>query len=244
MISFIISAKNEEDYIADCLQSIMTQAADEIFEIIVVDNNSSDKTSQIAKQVCPQVIIATETKPGTNAARQAGFLKAKGEWLVFLDADVRLPDKDWLNRLNKKFVISGIAAISSHYRYYGVPISQNILQTAGTFIFVYPWIFIINNLFHIGAHMIGGMMAIKKQALLEAGGFDAQSEFFGDEALISRRLYKFGKIIVSPNVWVYTSGRRFENEGLLKSVFKYLLNYFWVLFKGRPYQRKGYKEIR
>lgn len=244
MISFIIPAKNEENYIGDCLRSITLQETEKPFEVIVVDNNSSDKTSFIAKQACPQAIIIKEEEPGTSAARQRGAINAKGEWLVFLDSDVRLPDKQWLDRLRKKLMVPDLVAVSSHYRYCGVSALQRVLQTFGTFVFVYPWIFVINNLLRIGAHMIGGMMAIKKQKLLAAGGFGTQSQFFGDEALISRKLYPLGKIVVSPKVWVYTSGRRFKNDGLIKSVFKYVLNYFWVLFRGKPYHSQGYKEIR
>ncbi len=245
MISFIISAKNEEGYISDCLKSITLQKSEEPSEIIVVDNNSSDKTAQIAKQVCPQAVIIKEEKPGTSAARQRGSLEAKGEWLIFLDADVRLPDKNWLTRtLFKVRSSKGVSAVSSHYRYYDVSFFQKALQAIGTFGFIYPWLFFTNSLFHITANMIGGMMAIKKNALLQAGGFDAKAEFFGDEALIVRRLYKFGRIIVSPSLWVYASGRRWQNQGIIKTVFKYLLNYFWVVFRGKPYHRKGYKEAR
>lgn len=237
MISFIIPAKNEEDYIGSCLTSILRQEIDERYEIIVVDNGSVDSTVAKAKQYFPQAIIASEVKPGTSAARQKGFLESRGEILIFLDADARLPDKNWLKRVLQKISQPNLVALSSHYRYYGVPGHQKLLQTLGTFLFVYPWIFLTNILFRHSCHMIGGMMAIKKQALSQAGGFGRETEFFGDETLIAKRLYALGKIVVSPKFWVHTSGRRYKSHGMVRTVYRYVLNYFWALFTGQPYHR-------
>lgn len=245
MISFIISAKNEEHYIGSCLTSILKQATVEAYEIIVVDNGSADRTAEVARQNCPQVRIIQEAEPGTNAARQRGSLESRGEWLIFLDADVRLPDKDWLSRaLAKIHASKNIVAISTHYRYYDLPFFKKALQTIGTFGFIYPWLFVVNNLLRITATMIGGMMIIKKDALIQAGGFSSSGQFYGDEVSIAIKLYKLGRIKVSPSLWVWTSGRRFNRQGMAGAVFKYVLNYFWVLFTGKPHDRSGYREFR
>lgn len=222
----------------------MAQEALEPFEIIVVDNNSSDKTVEIVRQICPEAIILKEEKAGTSAARQRGFKEAKGDILIFLDADVKLPDNKWLAKILKTINQPLVVAASSHYRYYGIIWHLKILQTIGTFVFVYPWIFLTNNLLKHSCHMIGGLMAIKKQALIQAGGFGGETEFFGDETLIAKRLYRLGKIIVSPKLWVWTSGRRFKKQGLIRTVFGYVFNYFWALFMDRPYRRGDYQEFR
>ncbi|MBI3231548.1 MAG: glycosyltransferase family 2 protein [Candidatus Doudnabacteria bacterium] len=244
MISFIIPAKNEEGYIGGCLHSIMTQDLPEGFEIVVVDNNSADHTRETVLAVCPKAIIFKEERCGTSAARQRGFLEAKGELLIFLDADVRLPDNLWLKRVVKKVSRPKAVALSSHYRYYGLPFYKSILQLVGNFIFVYPWIFFVSKLLRYSTHMIGGMMVIKKSALIKAGGFDISVEFFGDEALIAKKLYSVGHVHVSPKLWVWTSARRFKEQGMLKTVFSYVFNYFWVFFSGKPYHSSAYKQYR
>lgn len=245
MISFVIPAKNEEHYIADCLRSIMAQSDCEPFEIIVVDNNSTDRTLSVVKQVCPSAIIATETRAGASAARHRGFLEAKGEWLVFLDADVRLPDPLWLRRvLNKIAVTPRLVALSTHYHYFDLLWHQKCLQIFGQFVFLYPWLFIVNTLLRRNATLVGGIMVIKKTALIQIGGFNPERDFFVDEVIIASRLCRLGRIIVSPRFWVRTSGRRFRHQHIVKVALKHALDYFWVLFIGKPYNVRKYTEFR
>ena len=102
----------------------------------------------------------------------------------------------------------------------------------------------MNNIFHHSAHLVGGMTAVKKRALDQVGGLGQGTEFFGDEALLSQRLYPLGKIIVSPSLWVYTSARRYNKNGIIKTVFQYLINYFWVIITKKPLNKKGYNSVR
>jgi glycosyltransferase involved in cell wall biosynthesis len=245
MISFIIPARNEELYITDCLKSIYDQQAQENIEVIVVDNLSTDSTVKKVAEFFPLAKVVSETVKGTSAARQRGFLESRGEIVIFLDADVRLSDRLWLNKLIRKFnKCPGLVAVSSHYRYYGMSLWYKFWQIIGTFGFVYPWVLLTNNILGLSAHMIGGMMAVRRPSLEACGGFDINTEFFGDETLIARRLYKQGDIEVSPSLWVWTSGRRHSQEGMFKTVFGYLWNYFWVLLSNKPYNQKGYREVR
>ncbi|BCX15618.1 MAG: hypothetical protein KatS3mg097_510 [Candidatus Parcubacteria bacterium] len=84
-ISVIIPAYNEEKGIAKTIEKIPK----EVFEIIVVDNNSTDKTANIAKKLGARVI--KETKQGYGYALQKGFREAKGDVIVTLDADGQYP---------------------------------------------------------------------------------------------------------------------------------------------------------
>lgn len=83
-ISAVISAYNEEKKIADCLTSV--SFAD---EVIVVDNSSTDKTAQIAKEHKAKV-FARPNNPMLNVNKNFGFTKATGEWILSLDADERI----------------------------------------------------------------------------------------------------------------------------------------------------------
>lgn len=83
-LSVVISAFNEEDKIRDCLESI--KWAD---EIVFVDNSSTDKTAQIAKQYTSK-IFTRPNNPMLNVNKNFGFSKATGEWILSLDADERV----------------------------------------------------------------------------------------------------------------------------------------------------------
>lgn len=86
LVSIIITTKNEQDVIRGALDSIGKQTYRKI-EIIVVDNNSSDKTSHIAKIFTNKVF---NFGPERSAQRNFGAEKAQGSYFLFLDADMQL----------------------------------------------------------------------------------------------------------------------------------------------------------
>lgn len=98
-ISVVIPAFNEEKRIASCLKSLQSQTV-EPYEIIVVDNNSTDKTSEIAKSMGAKVII--ETHKGVSYARNKGFREAKGDIIARTDADTIVPS-NWIESINAHF---------------------------------------------------------------------------------------------------------------------------------------------
>ena len=101
MISTVILSKNEEKNIKDCLESIC-QLAD---EIILIDDNSADKTLEIAKKFGAKVITHSLNN---NFAQQRNFglEKTKGEWVLFLDADERVTPELRAEIFNFQFPIS------------------------------------------------------------------------------------------------------------------------------------------
>jgi glycosyltransferase involved in cell wall biosynthesis len=89
-LSIIIPAFNEERLIERCLQSISVSLAANVTpgftsEIIVVDNNSTDKTADLARHAGAQVVFEAINQIGR--ARNVGAAQAAGDWLLFLDAD-------------------------------------------------------------------------------------------------------------------------------------------------------------
>lgn len=96
-ISVIVPAHNEEQYIELSLQSLLNQTyGKENYEILVVDNNSSDATPTIVKSSANVRYLFKERGP-VGAVRNYGVKHAQGEYLAFLDADCLAP-KDWLSR--------------------------------------------------------------------------------------------------------------------------------------------------
>lgn len=88
-LALIIPAYNEEDYIGACLESIAAQAV-KPDEVIVVDNNSTDRTAQIARSY-PFVRVIKEVKQGRVFARDRGFRAARSDLIGRIDADTVLP---------------------------------------------------------------------------------------------------------------------------------------------------------
>jgi len=99
-ISVIIPTYNEEDVILDCLKSLMKQSYKD-FEVIVVDDGSTDKTVE----KLTGVIVLHQKHLGAGAGRNLGAKNAKGDILVFVDADMTF-DKNFLKMLVKP-IISG-----------------------------------------------------------------------------------------------------------------------------------------
>src|SRR3990172_11954649 len=92
LVSIIITTKNEENNIANCLKSIKAQSyPQEKIEIIVVDNASTDKTKEIALTYTDKVF---DKGPERSAQRNYGMIdKSSGHYVMYIDADMILsPD--------------------------------------------------------------------------------------------------------------------------------------------------------
>lgn len=88
MVSIIITTKNEEKNIINCLESIRKQNFDQDkIEIIVVDNNSTDNTKAIASEFTENIY---DFGPERSAQRNFGVRKSKGKYILYLDADMIL----------------------------------------------------------------------------------------------------------------------------------------------------------
>lgn len=92
-ISAVILTKNEEMMIADCIDSVSF-----CNEIVVIDSGSTDNTSEIAKNMGAVVYLTTE--PDFAKKRNYGLKKAKGPWVLYVDADERV-EKDLQAEINK-----------------------------------------------------------------------------------------------------------------------------------------------
>lgn len=113
-VSVIIPAYNEAKYLGKVLRSLSSQTVPPD-EIIVVDNNSTDKTATIAKSLGAKVI--TEKKQGITPARDRGFNSSKYEIIARCDADTLVP-KDWIEKIKDNFANPSLDALSGPVIYY------------------------------------------------------------------------------------------------------------------------------
>jgi len=96
MISVIVITYNSEKFIKFCLDSVFSQNYQD-FEVIVVDNGSSDGTPGLVKKYSKAVLIENRENFGACRARNQGIEASSGEWILTLDCDVVL-EKDFLSK--------------------------------------------------------------------------------------------------------------------------------------------------
>src|SRR5258706_15392459 len=107
-VSVVVPAYNEEKYIRACIESILNQE-EKADEIIVINNNSTDKTVDILKQY--PIKIVNETEQGMIQARNRGFNEAQYEIIARTDADTIVPP-DWIAKIKKNFENEKLVALS------------------------------------------------------------------------------------------------------------------------------------
>lgn len=101
LISVIIPVRNRQEHLRLCLESIFQQTLPpSLYEVIVVDDGSQDATAEVAESFQTETIRISNRGPG--AARNVGIEAAKGDILVFLDADI-LVAKDYLYQIQQSF---------------------------------------------------------------------------------------------------------------------------------------------
>ena len=235
-ISLIICAYNEEKYIGDCLDYAIKNSKGKLFEIIVIDNVSTDNTKAEALKR-PNVKVVREEKKGLVRARARGFAEANGDILAYLDADTRMPE-GWIDRLVDEFENNpNHVCVSGPYIYHDIPKHQQLLVKM-------YWHFIAMPMYWMVGYMaVGGNFAIKKETLVKMNGFDTNIEFYGEDTNIARRASKFGKVKFIPSHYMYTSGRRLTNQGLLTMFKEYGLNFLSEVLLHKPVTDE-YKDFR
>lgn len=92
-VSVIIPVYNSEEYIEDCIASITTQEIPYTYEVICVDDGSTDSSLSILKSIKnANLKIVTQKNAGAGAARNRGLDAASGEYVIFVDSDDKLVD--------------------------------------------------------------------------------------------------------------------------------------------------------
>lgn len=125
-VSVVIPVYNEEKYLGKCLESLRNQV-EKPSEIIIVDNNCSDKTVEIAKEF--DVKIIREKKQGITYARNTGFDAAKSEIIARTDAD-SIPPHDWIAKIKKAFEEDpDLGGLSGPASYFETPSTSKISKS-------------------------------------------------------------------------------------------------------------------
>lgn len=179
-VSIIVPAYNEEKVIGECLQAIMASCRDVTswegrFEVIVSNNNSSDNTAEIAENHGAKVVFEPENQ--IARARNTGAAAAKGEWLVFIDADTRA-NPQLFQKLAQTLELPRLAAGGGRFhmetRRPGVKIFL-LLFSIFSYLWTYPG---------------GGFLFCRKSVFNAVGGF-SQELFAAEEIFLFREIKKY-----------------------------------------------------
>lgn len=230
-VSIVVPAINEEKLLGLCLSSLKEQDYAGDYEIIVVDNASSDRTREVALSFGVRVV--SEPNIGTGWARQHGLLEAKGEIVAFTDADTMV-SRQWLSTLTQHLRHNPkIIAVTGPYAFFDAGAVVRTVSYVINFVFI-----ILDNAFRYvtgkGGTIWGSNFAGRRQALLEVGGFDTNIKHLGDDHELSLRLKEKGKVKLISTLFVLTSARRIKEQGLLCTYWNYITSYFSILFYHKP----------
>ncbi|MBI3954938.1 glycosyltransferase [Candidatus Gottesmanbacteria bacterium] len=224
-ISVVIPAYNEEKNISVCLDSLVKQSTTRKFEVIVVNNNSSDNTVKIANEYNDKLNlrIIQENQKGRGAARRAGFSVAKGSIILSTDTDASVP-ANWIEKIMSAFEEEKeVSAITGTCKFTECSFFTNAVLNL-----FQPFSMRVYNIFFGHYWLSGFNFALRRATYLEAGGFD--SEFYSQEDVdLSFKVNKIGRIKFISDLCVIESGRRFQ-KGLIRGVFPYIktfISYFW-----------------
>jgi glycosyltransferase involved in cell wall biosynthesis len=198
-----------------CLESLKKQTS-QPDEIIVVNNNSTDKTVEIAENYGIKVVKCK--KQGISSARNYGAEKAKGNIIAFLDAD-GVANKKWVEEIKKHFsktkncdALCGINIFDSKN-----PFRLFFYNLYNLVTFPLTW---INN--SIGKYFVtGNNMAIKKDLFIEAGKFP---NYIAEDIKLGKNLRKFHPLKIKSDIQmrVIYSSRRFEKNGFFKTLIPWI----------------------
>ena len=230
-ITVIIPARNEEQYIAGALGGLRSQDYPDVFEVIVVDNASTDRTAEEARRF--GVKVMEEKRAGVQFARERGRKEARGGIAAYLDADC-IPPPDWLRKGMSAFSNPQVVGVSGPYDYYdGKRIFRllSMLVERSVFRFIH---FLVHEVLHAGGVILGGNAFLRAGAMEKIGGFDTSIAFYGDDTDTARRLAKTGRLVFKRNLIVKSSVRRFQKQSYLKVNLRYFSNFLTVLLFKRP----------
>lgn len=223
-LSVVITAYNEEKNLPQCLTAVTHQSiSKEEYEIVVVDNNSTDKTADIAKGFGARVI--KEQKQGYVYALSKGMNEAKGEIVAVTDSDTIVP-KNWLETINKAFENSAVVAVTGIAQ---VETKNTIMNTLYEKLYE---LFLRFNFLIGKPHLTGFNFAVRKKAFQQVGGMDEKFAMSPDVDL-GLRMSKVGKVVFISKMRSLTSIRRWQ-EDPVKAFWTYFEGYLWAAWFRKP----------
>lgn len=241
MISIIIPTLNEEKIIGKTLAYLKDNLKETEYEVIISDGKSSDKTAVIARKCADRVVVYGGRDRQTIAhSRNLGAAQARGRYLVFIDADVVVPNPN-------KFFKKALEIFKESPKLVGLGVFIRVspeVETWGDKFFsgLVNYIYLVsNNLFGIGKAP-GEFQMVKLGAFRKTGGFNEQLVAAEDNEFFYR-LSRIGQTRIASNLTVFHGGRRAHAIGWPRLIWTWFLNAMSVTFFKRAVS-KEWEEVR
>lgn len=211
-VTAIAPARDEAETIARCVTSLLRQACDARFDIVVVDDQSSDGTGEIARRAAAEIglgdrltVLRAEEPPagwtGKIAAMRAGLAHVDGrpeapDYILFTDADIEHAP-DVLARLLGGAQAGGLSLVSLMARLSCASRAERWLTPAFVYFFamLYPFAW-VNDPRRGTAAAAGGCMLVKRGALVQAGGLEAIRGALIDDCALGAALKATGPVFL------------------------------------------------
>lgn len=215
LVSVVIPAYNEELNIIKCLDSLSQNDSSYPFEIVIVDNNSTDQTAAISKQMGVKYLF--QPIQGCGAARQLGLERASGKYILTADADTIYPP-NWVNKMMDALTSEGVVCACGRYSFLG---DYTIPRWKLSFYeFLSESYAVIRGWKRPFLNAMGCSMGYPKDLALGIGYLHARMA--GEDGRLAFDLMKYGKIkfVLSRDARVWTNSRTIALHGSLWQAFK------------------------
>jgi GT2 family glycosyltransferase len=222
MISFVVIAYNEERSIAGCLEAIVAQRPAEDFEIVVVDDGSTDHTPDVLDELCARwsfLRVVSQGNLGRGAARAAGVRATRGGLVAMVDADILLPPT-WLSTC--------LTALERYDAVGGTPLPDGDVEYVCRRLHLDPRPTPANT-------VVTGSNGLYRRAVLEDVGFDSRLREGEDVDANHRWVANGYRLACLPELYV----RHCEHKTLPQAIC-------WMYESGRGATRQllGHRRIR
>jgi len=227
-VSVVVPVLNGADTIRDLLTALAHQTgAPRDAAVIVVDNGSTDATADVVAQF--PVTYLQEPTPGPSAARNRGLAHARGDVVVFVDADT-VPTRRWLAEMTAPFADPALLVVGGHaVDFRATTPAQRFMAQLGARRLEHD--FFRAHVPYVAAES----MAVRRAALLTVGGWDETLRTAEDLDVCVRLVRRYGCAVVrQPGALLFTRRRR---------TFEALLDQAWNYGQGLAQVQRRYPDI-
>ncbi len=235
MISLIIPTLNEARGLPRLLSSFPPHLRSRFdLEVVVSDGGSTDQTLEVAKQFGARIVQHTADTPQTIAeARNLGATRARGEVLIFMDADSTISEPEhFLQRVQETMRSPKIVAATVR-----IEIAPELRTLTDRFwLMVFNLTFRWSNALGLGTGR-GNCQIVRRRAFTKVSGYN-ENLVAGEDFDLFHRLGRLGHIAFLWDVVVYESPRRFRHLGYVRTSALWFINFLSVLLTKHSWSKR------